>query len=231
VKAVLLGAGYGTRLAPLTAIVPKILVPVAGEPLLARQLRYLAAQGVSETALNVHHLAPVVEEYLATMRPPLPVRLFSEEELLGTAGALLPMRSLLYDASFVVLYGDVVTDMNLGELRRCLRGTATLSYYVSTETEGKGVLEVEEDGRIVGFVEKPAVNGSARPINAGVYALDPSILDLIPERGDFGYDVWPRLLRTGSLYGHRTTAYVADVGSLEALGRVENDVRRGALQW
>jgi mannose-1-phosphate guanylyltransferase len=230
VKAVLLGAGYGTRLAPLTASRPKILVPVAGEPLLGHQLRYLAAQGVTEVALNVHHLGEQVREYLATIASPVTVHLFPEEELLGTAGALLPMRSLLTEP-FVLLYGDVVTNMDLGELRRDLRDVATLSYYVSTETEGKGVLELDDDSRVVAFVEKPGSTGAARAINAGVYALHPAILDLIPERGDFGHDVWPTLLRTGGLHGHRTDAYVADIGSPEMLSQVENDVRREVLEW
>jgi NDP-sugar pyrophosphorylase family protein len=230
VKAVLLAAGRGTRLAPLTAHVPKILVEVAGEPLLARQLRYLTDQGISEVALNVHHLRGRILEYLASTRPPLPVRVFEEAEMLGTAGALLPMRRLLSEP-FVLLYGDVVTDMELAELYHSLRGTATLSYYMSTETEGKGVLELDDEQRVVSFVEKPEPPRQRGAINAGVYALDPEILGLIPERGDFGYDVWPRLLQRGDLYGHRVDAYVADIGSLDALSQVEADVRGGVFRW
>jgi NDP-sugar pyrophosphorylase family protein len=230
VKAVLLGAGFGTRLAPLTAATPKILVPIAGEPLLGHQLRYLARHGVTELALNVHHLGEQVREYLNAHEWPLQVRLFPEEELLGTAGALLPMRSFLTE-TFVLLYGDVVTDMDVGDLLRHLRGVATLSYYVSAETEGKGVLELEDTGRVAAFVEKPPSTDAAHAINAGVYALDPAILDLIPERGDFGHDVWPTVLRTGGLYGHRTDAYLADIGSIEMLRKVEHDVQRGTLEW
>lgn len=229
-KAVLLGAGYGTRLAPLTETCPKILVPVAGEPLLGHQIRYLARQGVSELALNVHHLGQQVHDYLQTTSWPVQVRLFPEEELLGTAGALLPMRLFLTEP-FVLLYGDVVTNMDLSELLRDLRDVATLSYYVSMDTEDKGVLELDDTGRVVAFVEKPATTAAACAINAGVYALDPAILDLIPERGDFGLDVWPPLLRTGRLHGHHTDAYIADIGSIEMLRQVEDDVRSGALEW
>ena len=229
-KAVLLAAGHGTRLAPLTTTVPKILVEIAGEPLLTRQLRYLAAQGVTDVALNLHHLAGRVREHLAAEPPPLRVHLYEEAELLGTAGALLPMRSFLTEP-FVLLYGDVVTDMDLGALYRGLRGAATLSYYVSTEMEGKGVLELDGDRRVVAFVEKPDPPLDAGAINAGVYALHPDVLGLIPPRGDFGYDVWPQLLHTGGLYGHRVDAYVADIGSFEAIAQVEADVRRGAFAW
>jgi NDP-sugar pyrophosphorylase family protein len=230
VKAVVLAAGRGTRLAPLTARVPKILVEVAGEPLLTRQLRYLAAQGVTEVAMNVHHLAEHVRDYLDTADLPVPVHVFEEADLLGTAGALLPMRPLLTEP-FVLLYGDVVTDMDLGELHERLRGVATLSYYMSTETEGKGVLELDETGRVVAFVEKPSGALGEGAINAGVYALRPEIVGLIPPSGDFGYDVWPELLQQGELYGHRVDAYVADIGSLDALRQVEDDVREGILTW
>ncbi len=229
-RAVLLAAGRGTRLAELTTSVPKILVEIAGEPLLWRQLRYLAGQGVREVAMNVHHLADRVEEYLAGASLPLPVHVFEEAELLGTAGALLPMRRLLTEP-FVLLYGDVVTDMDLGALLGDLRGMATLSYYMSTETESKGVLELDERDRIVAFVEKPDPPRRKGAINAGVYALDPSILRVIPERGDFGYDVWPQLLRDGRLHGHRVGAYVADVGTLDALRQVEADIRANIFAW
>lgn len=229
-KAVLLAAGRGTRLAPLTDRVPKILVEVAGEPLLGRQLRYLSGQGVTDVALNVHHLAERVREYLAANDPPLRVHVFDEPELLGTAGALVPMRPLLTEP-FVVLYGDVVTDVDLRGLDRERRGLATLCYYVSTETEGKGVLEVDDAQRVVAFAEKPPAAGVAVPINAGIYALDPGVIPLIPERADFGYDVWPQLLRSGEIYGHRVDAYVADLGSPDALAGVEADVRSGAVAW
>jgi NDP-sugar pyrophosphorylase family protein len=230
VRAVLLGAGYGTRLGSLTTTVPKILVEIGGEPLLGRQLRYLAGQGVDEVALNVHHHAVKVQEYLTRVSPPLPVHLFPEEELLGTAGALLPMRALLTEP-FVVLYGDVVTDMDLRDLHRSLRGMATLSYYVSAATEGKGLLELDDEGRVTSFVEKPDPPRARGAISAGMYAIHPDLLSRIPTRSDFGYDVWPTLLVNGTLFGYRTDAYVIDIGSLDALRRVEVDIQRGAFAW
>jgi NDP-sugar pyrophosphorylase family protein len=140
------------------------------------------------------------------------------------------MRSLLTEP-FVLLYGDVVTDMDISALRRKLRGMATLSYYLSTETEGKGMLELDDEQRVVAFVEKPELARPDSAINAGVYALDPRILTRIRERSDFGYDVWPELLREGAVYGQRVDAYVADIGSLAALEQVEADVRASRLAW
>jgi NDP-sugar pyrophosphorylase family protein len=178
----------------------------------------------------VHHFEQQVRDYLATRSLPVQVCLFAEEELLGTAGALLPMRSFLTEP-FVLLYGDVVTNMDLGALLRHLRDVATLSYYLSVDTKDKGVLELDNTGRVVAFVEKPSATEAAHAINAGAYALDPAILDLIPERGDFGHDVWPAVLPTGRLHGHRTDAYVTDIGSIEMLRKVEGDVHRGVLEW
>jgi NDP-sugar pyrophosphorylase family protein len=214
----------------LTRRIPKILVEIAGEPLLGRQLRYLAEHGVTDVAVNVHHLRDRVRAYLATNASPVRVHVFEEPDLLGTAGALLPMRSLLTEP-FVLLYGDVVTDMDISALGRKLRGMATLSYYVSTITEGKGVLRLDDDQRVVAFVEKPASLGGVGAINAGIYSLDPQVLERIPERGDFGFDVWPGLLEEGLVYGHRVDGYVADVGSVDALRRVDADAREHVFAW
>jgi NDP-sugar pyrophosphorylase family protein len=234
VKAVLLAAGLGTRLASLTVSVPKILVPVAGEPLLAHQLRYLAANGVTEAAINVHHLADQVESYLEGVNPPLDIRIYREALIRGTAGAIFPMRDFLTER-FVLLYGDVVTDADLRRLQREARGTATLAYYVSSDVRDKGVIEVDRDEKVVRFVEKPPHGGAgdrAGCVNAGLYSLDPRIFDVVPEVGDFGYDVWPRLLDTGqAIYGHKLDGYLLDMGSPDAHRRLETDIREGAIRW
>jgi NDP-sugar pyrophosphorylase family protein len=233
VKAVLLGAGRGTRLAPLTDEVPKILTPLAGEPLLAHQLRHLARCGVAEVMLNLHHLADRVVAFLGQFDAPLEVHISMEETLLGTAGALLPMRGFL-DQPFLLQYGDVVTDTNLHELLDSHLehgGLAMLAYYYADDTREKGLLELDDHERIVEFVEKPDV---ALPghVNAGIYALEPRILELVPPGGDFGFDVWPNAAKAGeSIYGHRVDAYVRDIGSVEMLREVEADLASGAFAW
>jgi NDP-sugar pyrophosphorylase family protein len=230
-KAVLLAGGLGTRLAPLTDTVPKILVPVAGEPLLAHQLRYLAASGVREVAINIHHYADTVEDYLRTASTPLEIVIYREEVIRGTAGAIFPMKELLTER-FIVLYGDVVTDADLRDLQRPSRGIATLGYYVSPEMRDKGILELDADGRVLSFVEKPVGDDGVGCINAGVYALDPAIFDFVPPTGDFGFDVWPTVLASDqAIYGHQIEGYILDVGSIDALGRLEQDIQNGVLTW
>jgi mannose-1-phosphate guanylyltransferase len=233
-RAVLLSAGLGTRLAPLTHSIPKILAPLGGRPLLEHQLAYLEQGGVTEVAVNVHHHAEEVIRFLETSETTLPVRVSHEPRLLGTAGALLPLRDFLTEP-FLVLYGDVVTDADLAdfmEIHLRLGGVATLAYYRSTETAGKGLLSLASDGRVTSFAEKPETSeGSC--ISAGLYALIPEALSFVrPDRPDFGHDVWPAMLAEGArVYGYELHGYLRDVGSAEALDAANRDLVAGAIGW
>jgi NDP-sugar pyrophosphorylase family protein len=230
----LLGAGRGTRLAPLTERVPKILAPLDGVPLLEHQLRYLEARGVREVAINVHHLADRVTAFLEHTETSLTIRVSLETHLLGTAGALLPLRDFLCD-SFLLLYGDVVTDADLAallEAHRMRGGIATLAHYESDQTAGKGLLALGPDGVVIGFDEKPASRRSGT-VNAGIYALEPEILDFVVEGSDFGRDVFPAVLAARrKVFGYELEdAYLCDVGSPDTLERAERDLVAGAVGW
>ena len=222
-KAVLLAAGLGTRMRGAFGDAPKILVPLGGRTLLDHQLDYLAGQGADEVAINLHHHADAVVEHLG-QGTPLPVRLSVEETLLGTAGALLPLAPFL-DEPFVLLYGDVVTDLRLGELLERHSGIATLACYESAELEGKGVVEVDAEQRVTSFVEKGTAGGEGL-VNAGIHVLDPEVLAYIrPPFADFGNDVWPSALAAGAtITALPFTAYVKDVGTPEALAEAERDL-------
>lgn len=233
-KCVLLAAGFGTRLRTVTGpAVPKILVPLNGRPLLEHQLRYLAAQGASEVAINLHHGAEQIAAYLDRAELDVAVRLSVEPELLGTAGALWPLADFL-DETFVVLYGDVVTDLDLREFvadHRSRSALATLACYRSSELEGKGVVVMEPDQRVRSFSEKAPVGDGEHLVNAGIYALEPEILEFVPRgEADFGFDVWPPLIAAGALvYAQPITAYLRDVGTPEVLAATECELARGSL--
>jgi mannose-1-phosphate guanylyltransferase len=222
-KAVLLAAGLGTRMRGAFGDVPKILVPFGGRTLLDHQLDYLAGQGVDEVGINLHHHADTVVEHLGRGTP-VPVRISVEETLLGTAGALLPLAPFL-DEPFVLLYGDVVTDLGLGELLERHSGLATLACYPSGELAGKGVVEVDADGRVTSFVEKGAARSEGL-VNAGIHALDPAITGHVsPPFADFGHDVWPAAVAAGAeITAVPFDAYVRDVGTPEALAEAERDL-------
>jgi mannose-1-phosphate guanylyltransferase len=235
-RAVLLSAGLGTRLAPLTHSIPKILAPLGGTPLLEHQLAYLEQNGVTEVAVNVHHHAEEVIRFLETSETALAIRVSHEPRLLGTAGALLPLSDFLTEP-FLVLYGDVVTDADLADFMEHhlrLGGVATLAYYRSTETAGKGLLSLAGDGRVTSFVEKPETSdGLGSCLSAGLYALSPEALSFVrPDRPDFGHDVWPAMLAEGArVYGYELHGYLRDVGSAEALDAANRDLVAGAIAW
>ena len=231
-KAFLLGAGRGTRLAPLTDTVPKILAPMAGRPLLEHQLAYLAGNGVSEVILNVHHLEDRVLEFVEGVKSPVRVRISREPDLLGTAGALVPRRDELRE-TFVLLYGDVITDEPLARLLAAHRhagGIATLACYRADDPRGKGVVSVDASGRVTAFAEKPQEVTAGAMVNAGLYVLEPEIFELITPGSSFGVDVWPRAIAEGRpLNAHLMTGYVCDVGTPAALSRAARYLTAGAL--
>jgi NDP-sugar pyrophosphorylase family protein len=234
-RAIILAAGLGTRLAPLTDSTPKILVPLNGEPLLAHQLRYLETCGVTRVGINAHHHADQVTAFLDRAAFDLEVEVSYEAELLGTAGALLGFSSIVHER-FIVVYGDVVTDMRLTDIwdYHSEEGAeATLAYQRASETEGKGVFTLDASGRIVDFVEKGAQPSGISLVNSGIYVLEPTVMDVVSPGADFGHDVWPALAAEGRrLYGYdASSAYIQDIGSVAMLERAELDLREGQIKW
>ena len=233
-RAVILAAGLGTRLAPITDAVPKILAPLGGRPVLERQLAYLARQGIGDVAVNVHHHAAAVCEFLGAHDLPVRVCVSVEPDLLGTAGALEPLRDFIAGPT-VVLYGDVVTDADLQPLvaAHTDRGAAaTLTYYLSSSLAGKGLMELADDQRVDRFVEKSESPPTSGYVNAGLYVVSPVVLDYVRPGLDFGRDVWPEMLAAGEpLYGYGLDAYLRDIGSPAALMEASADLANGALHW
>ena len=207
-KAVLLAAGKGTRLHALTSVVPKPMLPIGGRPLIDRNLSLLAESGVDEVFVNLHHQAEAVTAYCGRgERWGLKITYAFEPQLLGTAGAVRNFGRALGGGPFFVVYGDNYFDCEFPALWRAhgeRSGIATLALFERDDVAGSGIVTLVAD-RVVGFVEKPAASEtSSRLVNGGLYVLSSSILSLIPDTVpcDFGYDVFPRLLRGGRpIYG------------------------------
>jgi NDP-sugar pyrophosphorylase family protein len=234
----ILAAGRGTRLAALGLNVPKPLVEIGGQPLLARQLRYLARQGVHRVVVNAHHLASAIESFAAEYKSPPELRVVVEPELLGTAGGVRNAIDELAGAPFIVLYGDVLLDASLAPLldqHQRLRAQATLAVYRSSEVLGKGTVDVDEGGYVTGFQEKASEAAvESALINAGLYVLEPELVAGLPAGTplDFGHDVFPAQLAAGArLAAHILPEPVIDVGTPEGLalarGLVEAAQTRG----
>lgn len=237
-KALVLAAGHGTRLRPLTDHTPKVLLPVGGTPLLEHTLRWLAGEGVTEVVINLHRLGEQIRDFVGDGHRFGVVVSYSEEEhLLGTAGAAKHLEDHLSEA-FVVVYGDVLTNMALRDMvnhHRRAGSEVTIAVQETHDVSGRGVVEVDDQDRIVSFVEKPAATATSKClINAGIYVLEPEVLRHIePGFSDFGVDVFPALLRVGTriaAWRLRQWEYLLDIGDPMAYRQASADVLLGRVR-
>lgn len=219
-NAMILAAGRGTRLGALGRTVPKVLVEVGGQPLLARQIQYLRRGGVGRIVINAHHLAAQVETFVAEQPRAADIDVVVEPELLGTAGGVRNALPRLGDEAFCVLYGDVIVDEPLGavsETHRRAEAAATLTVYRSGEVEGKGTVQIARDGTVRAFHEKTASHLDDHTyVNAGLYIVDPHLLSGLPAgiALDFGHDVFPAAVARGqTIAAHVLAAPVIDMGT------------------
>jgi mannose-1-phosphate guanylyltransferase len=232
VKAVLLAAGVGSRLRPITDTIPKCMVAIAGRPLLDLWLDAFAAAGVDEVLINLHHLPDVVRQHVGARTGFPAVRLVFEPQLLGSAGTLTANRRWLdSEDMFLTCNADNLTDFDLLSLidEHTERGAiATLTAFHSDRPSAGGVLEVDAAGTMTGFAEKPSQPVSDL-VNAGMYALHPSVLEEIdgPPPSDIGYHLLPRLV--GRARVMPVEGYFRDIGTVDAYQRAQQEwpVRAG----
>lgn len=233
-KALLLAAGEGTRLRPLTVDRPKPMLPIAGFPVLEHLLALVRHYGVREIVINLHYKPDsIVEHFGDGSKFGVHVTYSREPRLLGSAGAAKRVEWLL-DDTFLLLYGDVITDLNLTEmieLHRARGAVATLALYEVDEPSRCGIVQLAADDRVTRFVEKPDPSeGAGYLANAGIYVLERDVLDFIPagQPHDFGYDVFPALLERGvRIFGHRVSGYVLDIGAPDRYRQAELDLQSG----
>ncbi len=203
-RALVLAAGRGERLRPLTDRIPKPLLPVAGEPIAGTSLRRLAAVGCEAAALNLHHLPEQIRTHFGDSYAGLPLVYSREDELQGTLGALFPLRTFLAQADVVLLVnGDSLCRWPLAALVRRHRRSgadATLLLHAELDPErfGGGV-GVDADGFVGSFRRARAGNGEvARRVFAGVHALSPALLARVPDGpGDIIAGLYEPLLAEG----------------------------------
>lgn len=209
-SAMLLAAGEGTRLRPLTETVPKCMVPVAGKPILAHAVERLRASRVRDITMNLHYLPQVIMDYFKDGSAwGIAIQYSMEPELLGTAGAVGKVREY-FTSPFFVWYGDNLSTCRLGRFyafHRSRRGIATVALYQRHDPTSSGIAQMTGADRIVRFVEKPTPDQVfSHWVNAGIYVLEPGVLRYIPSDrpSDFGRDVFPALLAAGeAVYGYR----------------------------
>jgi mannose-1-phosphate guanylyltransferase len=232
---VILVGGQGTRLRPLTATVPKPVVQLVDRPFIFYMLAWLRGHGVDDAIISCGFLADSVREVVGDgSQLGLRVRFVEEPEPLGTAGALKLAEPLL-DERFLMLNGDVLTDLDLGEQiaqHERSGARATLALVPVEDPSAYGVVILEQDRQVRDFVEKPAPGEvHSNLISAGAYVLEREILDLVePGRNvSIEREVWPRLVGHG-LYGFPSDGYWLDIGTPERYLQGTFDIIEGNVR-
>ena len=233
-----LAAGKGTRLFPLTGELPKPMAPVVDTPIIEHIFDLLVTHGIREVHVNVYYLADaLLEAYGEESRVnDMIVRLSREDELRGTAGGVKRLQDR-FDDTFVVVSGDALTDVDIGELvsfHKEREALATIALRRVYDTSEFGVVEVDRAGNILGFQEKPDPGEAISTLaNTGIYVFEARVLDYIPEGAffDFARDVFPKLLENGErFFGYQGDFYWSDIGTLEAYRQAQYDVLSGKVR-
>ena len=237
-QAVILVGGFGTRLRPLTRDIPKQMLPVVDRPIIEHVVAHLAGHGVTRVVLSLGFRPEAfADAYPDGTCAGLPLHYAVEPEPLDTAGAVrfaaLEAGMGADDDTFLVLNGDVFTDLDIGAMvasHRVAGAEATLALTKVDDPSRYGVVPTDAEGRVLGFVEKPdAESAPSRWINAGTYVLELSILDRIPDGRPVSIEreVFPAMAAEGCLHAMRSDAYWIDTGTPEAYIRAQLDLVDG----
>ena len=224
IRAMLLAAGLGTRLRPITLNTPKCLVDVGGKPLLERWLTKLEDAGCEAVLINTHYLADQVRDFIMMRQgSEMTIEVTYEPELLGTAGTLLANRGFFKDATGLLIHADNAMAEGLGGLleahrRRPPRCEMTMMTFDTIDPQSCGIVLTTREGVILEFHEKVS-NPPGNCANGALYAFSSSLLEVIaninPQPSDFSKEVIPRLI--GMINSYHTQEPYIDVGTLDAL--------------
>lgn len=228
-KAILLAAGFGSRLAPLTNHLPKCLVPIRGKPLLGLWLDKLFALGVDEVLVNTHYLAEQVEQFVATHPQRHKIRLVYEPTLLGTGGTLVSNSAFWRDDSCFIIHADNYCTSNLQAMlaahqQRPANVLATLLVFETNQPEQCGIVNTDENGVITAFYEKqPAGHGNVA--SGALFLFAPTMFErflahLQPDTFyELSIDVVPSML--GSMQIWHTDGSYLDIGTPDNYQRAQ----------
>jgi len=199
----LLAAGEGTRLRPLTNQMPKSMVPLAGKPVLEHNIEWLRRFGVDEFMINLYYMPDAVRDYLGNGRQwDVSIHYSVEKNLLGTAGGLKKVESF-FDGPFFVWYGDNLSTIDLNKLAAFHRekaSQATVALFYREDPTASGIVGLDQNKRITRFLEKPAADQVfSNWVSAGIFLLETPVFDyILPDtNSDFGHDVLPDMLAKG----------------------------------
>ena len=227
-RALLLAAGFGTRLRPLTLHTPKCLGPIGGQPLLAHWLHQLELIHTEAALVNTHYLADQVEDFLGSWQQgSIGLIRSHEHNLLGTAGSLLANQTFFAGCTGLLIHADNFSQADLGQLlaahnNRPARCLLTMLTFTTPRPSSCGIVEITSDGVVVGFHEK-VVDPPGNRANGALYVFEQPFLDWLlinhPNASDFSTEVLPHCL--GRIFTWHTDVSYIDIGTPEALAEAE----------
>jgi len=232
-----MAGGEGSRLRPITANVPKPLVPICNLPIMEHILRLLRKHHVTNIVATLHYLADEVQGLFGDGSDfGVNLTYSIEDSPLGTAGSVKKAEAYLRDGAFIIVSGDALTDCDLSDAlayHRAKGGIATLILARVQSPLDFGVVITDDDGRVTRFLEKPTWSEVfSDTVNTGMYILEPEVLDLMsPDtRYDWSGDIFPRLLDAGKpMFGYVMKGYWCDVGSLSQYREAQEDMLAGRV--
>jgi NDP-sugar pyrophosphorylase family protein len=245
-KAIILCAGKGERLKPLTNDLPKPMILINQRPVLEYLISLCKKHGINEIAINTSYLPEKIKGYFGNGEKfGVRINYSFEPELLGTAGAINNFRNLLND-TFFVIYGDNITDLNLSKMykfHKSKKALGTLYLYKEELMDKKttpGCVILDENAQIKEIIERPTEEESKRIekipqnlryMNSGIYILEKEILNIIPPGfSDFSRDILPQALKKGKLYGYMENCYIKEVGQIIRYEKAKQDIESGAIK-
>lgn len=237
-KAVMLVGGYGTRLRPLTVTTPKPMLPLVNIPFLEIELLHLKEYGIEEVILSTGYMPHIFDEYFGSGEK-LGMKLIhvTEDEPLGTCGAVKNVERYLGDEPVIVCNGDILTDLDLSSLKKYhydKGATVTITLTPVEDPTAYGLVPLEDDGRIKEFLEKPSWDQVVTNlINAGTYVMDPEVLKEVPEGVSYSFEreLFPSLLREGvPMFGYPSDCYWLDLGTPDKYLTAHHDILEGKIK-
>ena len=227
-KALLLAAGLGTRLHPITIGIPKCLVEVRGQTMLNFWLNKLEHSGLKEVFVNTHHYAEMVSDEIEKFTGNMHVHIKYEEILLGTAGTLIKNTNHIGDSDAVVIHCDNYSLIDLVELFQFHRNRpidihVTMGVFKTKNVSGSGMVKFDTDNKLLDFIEKP-LTSNLEWANAAIYIFDKAVLSQIIQEYsnvfDIASDLIPKLLNQIQVY--RINELHVDMGTVDALHQLNS---------
>lgn len=242
-RALLLAAGLGTRLQPLTNFIPKCLVPIRGRPLLDYWIENLLGQGVDQILINTHYRASLVTDYIQQSCWNKHVTLVYETQLLGTAGTVLANRDFFHDEAFLIAHADNLTRFSCAEFidahrHRPVEAAFTMMLFETEDPRSCGIVDLDVNGVVQAFHEK-VENPPGNLANAAVYIVEPSVIATMAALGkpeiDFSTEIIPNFV--GRVSTFLNSSYHRDIGTVKSWADAQRDFEmpparpENALSW